>query len=160
MRTPDGSYSKKMLASPEFCEAVKQAKRAFKSLFGRAMRPTDRAFPGGYIESLADTRRNTVQMLRATDCEPKVIYAYLKTGRVAPEPNDLTTVEFDQYVAAINEYFHYREQGASVEDLIDPETPERALTDALRNVLLICAYFVEEYINTYVLRGGGSSNVE
>jgi Family of unknown function (DUF5677) len=160
MRNPDGSYSKSIPISSEVREALSEAKQQFKSMFGRAPRRSDRLFPHTYIDSLADTRRVMLQMLRTANIRPELIYAYLKTGRVVTKSQNLTTVEFEEYSAAIDEFLELREQGTSIDDLINPETPESILSSALLNVLIICGYFVEEYINTYVLTGENSRYAE
>jgi hypothetical protein len=79
---------------------------------------------------------------------------------VVAKPENLTTVEFEEYSAAISEFLRLRKRGASVDDLINPETPESILSSALLNVLIICSYFVEEYINSHVLKTENSSQAE
>jgi len=160
MRRPDGSYFKQIPISPQFVEGMNELKQAFKAMFDRPMRKTDRLFFNTYVESLSDTKTFTRRMMIASGTKPELIYAYLKTDIRAPEPQHLTTAQFRRYSDAIGEFFRLREQGYSVQDLIDPDGVERIATDALRNVLLISAYFVEEYINVYILAGGGSSKAE
>jgi hypothetical protein len=160
MQNFDGSYSKTVPMSTEAREAFIEAKKMFKSLFGRAPRRNDRIFPHSYVDSIADTQRVMLQTLERANVRPELIYAYLKTGRVVAEPKNLTTIESKEYAEAIEEFFELKKRGAAVDDLINPKTPERVLSSALLNVLVICGYFVEEHINRNVLSSKKQARIE
>jgi hypothetical protein len=119
----------------------------FEAVLNRKARKNDRVFIGNYTMSRADQRRATLHMLKAKRAKPEIIYAYLKMDRVIENPSGLTGKQFVEYNAAIQEFQDLLVKGVSVDDLIDPETPEKILREALFQVQIICGYYIETYIN-------------
>lgn len=147
LRNQDGTYGKSIPLSEEAVEAFLEAKKLFVSIFGRPPRSNDRIFAHSYVDSLADHDRMMLQVMKEAQTPPQFIYAYLKTGRLVGNPENLTTAELTEYSAAIDEFFSLVEDGKSIEDLISPTEPVDILKSALLQTLTICGYFVAEYIN-------------
>lgn len=143
-------------------EAFRQASADFETIFNRKPRKYDPILIGKYTTSSEDLKRKTLRAFRVAKIRPELIYAYLQTGRIVKDPRLLTPPELAEYEDAITEFQRRVDAGTAVEELIDPETPERLLNTTLQEVQIIGGYYIEKYINSGVSKKKGAAqlNVE
>jgi hypothetical protein len=147
-RDKAGKLYKQIKLSPEAIASIKEAEAQFEEVFERKPRKHDPALLMKYLNSEADIKRVTLQAMRQADISPELIYAYLKTGRIVADISLLSTSEANDFYSAIAEFWEKMNQGASIDDLIGADIPEKDLRTTLQHIQIIGGYYVDKYMNS------------
>ncbi|NYF89517.1 DUF5677 domain-containing protein [Tunturiibacter empetritectus] len=160
VRDSAGNISKEIPMNDEVVEAFRHASAHFEAIFERKPRKNDPILVNKYFTSSADLKREILRAMKQADIRPEIIYAYLQTGRLVTDLKKLTPAEQTKYDTAIAEFRSQVEAGVAIEELIDPETPEKMLNGTLQQVQIIGGYYIETYFNSGISKRKGKEQLD